>query len=152
MKVEVVNKLEEIIYYQGSHGIEDYLDEFQTLISNANYTDSCTIVVKFRRDLQTTIQNQITTLLVECLKDIDLTMWFEATRCINQTWQTSKAFQSNYQIISTVLRLLMVDFIFYFLFLLYFIFLHLFLFFSIFRTTWVRVYQSCCHISHNLMA
>jgi len=85
MKVEVVNKLEEIIYYQGSHGIEDYLDEFQTLISNTNYTDSCTIVVKFRRDLQTTIQNQITALLVECLKDIDLTMWFEATRCINQT-------------------------------------------------------------------
>ena len=30
---------------------------------------------------------------------------------------------------------------FYFLFSLYFIF----------RTTWVRVYQSCCHISHKLM-
>ena len=27
-----------------------------------------------------------------------------------------------------------------------------FFYFSIFRTTWVRVYQSCCHISHKLMA
>ena len=74
MKAEAVNKLEETIYYQGSHGIEDYLDEFQILIFNANYTDPCTIVVKFRRDLQTIIQNQITALLVECPKDIDLTM------------------------------------------------------------------------------
>ena len=49
-------------------------------------------------------------------------------------------------------RLLMVDFIFYFFFSLYFIFLFIFLFFSIFRTTWVRVYQSHCHISHKLMA
>jgi len=37
---------------------------------------------------------------------------------------------------------------FYFLFSLYFIFI----LFSIFRTTRVRVYQSCCHISHKLMA
>ena len=41
---------------------------------------------------------------------------------------------------------------FYFLFSLYVIFLFLFLFFSIFGTTWVRVYQSHCHISHKLMA
>ena len=45
-------------------------------------------------------------------------------------------------------RLLTVDFVLIFLFSLYFIFL----FFSIFRTTWVRVYQSRCHISHKLMA
>jgi len=49
-------------------------------------------------------------------------------------------------------RLLMVDFIFYFLFLLYFIFIFIFILFSIFRTTWVRVYQSHCHISYKLMA
>jgi len=41
---------------------------------------------------------------------------------------------------------------FYFLFSLYFIFYFIFLFFSIFRTTWVKVYQSHCHISHKLMA
>ena len=29
---------------------------------------------------------------------------------------------------------------------------YFFFYSSIFRTTWVRVYQSCCHISHELMA
>ena len=50
----------------------------------------------------------------------------------------------------TLSRSLIVDFIFYFLFSLYFIFI--FLVFSIFRTTRVRGYQSCCYISHKLMA
>ena len=59
---------------------------------------------------------------------------------------------SCYNLKTLVSRSLMVDFIFYFLFSLYFIFLLLFLFFSIFRTTWVRVYSSHCHISHKLMA
>ena len=49
-------------------------------------------------------------------------------------------------------RSLMVDFIFYFLFSLYFIFIFIFILFSIFRTTQVRVYQSCCHISHKMIA
>ena len=50
-----------------------------------------------------------------------------------------------------LLKSLMVDFIFILFFYLYFIFPFLFLFFSIFRTTRVRVYQSCCHSSHKLM-
>ena len=51
-----------------------------------------------------------------------------------------------------VSRSLTVDFIhFYFFFFILFLFLFYFLF-SIFRTTWVRDYQSCCHISHKLMA
>jgi len=48
---------------------------------------------------------------------------------------------------SPLSRSLMVDFIFIFSFhfILFFLF---FFFYSIFKTTWVRVYQSCCHISH----
>ena len=95
-ETEAVNKLEETTYYQGSHEVKDYLDEFQTLIS-------CTIVVKFRRDLWTAIQSQITTLPVEHPKDINLTVWFEMARCINQARQTNEAFQSNHQIISITL-------------------------------------------------
>jgi len=51
-----------------------------------------------------------------------------------------------------VSRLLIMDLTFIFRFLLYFIFYFSFLFFSIFRATRVRVDQSRCHISHNLMA
>ena len=43
-------------------------------------------------------------------------------------------------------------FISYFYFLFYFSFPFLFFSFSIFRITWVRGYQSRCHISHNWMA
>jgi len=42
------------------------------------------------------------------------------------------------------------DFYFHFYFIL-FSFFSFFFYFSIFRTTWVRVYQSCCHISHKLI-
>ena len=49
-----------------------------------------------------------------------------------------------------VSRLLTMDLIF--IFISYFIFHFLFFsYFSIFRTTWVRGYQSRCHISHKLM-
>ena len=52
----------------------------------------------------------------------------------------------------TMSRSLTVDltFISHFHFLFYFSF-HFF-YFSIFRTDWVRGYQSCCHISHKVMA
>jgi len=45
-----------------------------------------------------------------------------------------------------------VDFVHFYSLFFIFIFLFLFFSFSIFRTTWVRGYQSRCHISHNLMA
>jgi len=47
---------------------------------------------------------------------------------------------------------LIVDFIFSFSLYFIFIFIFIFILFSIFRTTQVRVYLSCCHISHKLMA
>jgi len=45
--------------------VENYLDEFQSLVSEANYIDSHILVVKFCRDLHNTIQNQIVILLVD---------------------------------------------------------------------------------------
>jgi len=71
--VEVVYKLEETIYYQGSYRIEDYLNEFQTLIFDDNYNNPYTIVVKFRRGLQIAIENQIAILLVGYPEDTNLT-------------------------------------------------------------------------------
>ena len=51
-----------------------------------------------------------------------------------------------------LLRLLTVDFIFIFSLLFYFYFYFIFYFLFLDRTTWVRIYQSCCHISHKLRA
>ena len=47
--------------------IEDYLDEFQTLISEASYTNSYTIIIKFYYKLWIAVYNQITILLVKRL-------------------------------------------------------------------------------------
>jgi len=49
--IKAVNRLEGTIYYQRSHVVEKYLDEFQILILEASYTDFCTIVVKFCHSL-----------------------------------------------------------------------------------------------------
>jgi len=47
--------------------IEDYLDEFQTLISEASCTNSYTIIIKFYYKLWMAFYNQITILLVKRL-------------------------------------------------------------------------------------
>ena len=47
--------------------IEDYLDEFQTLISEASYTNSYTIIIKFYYKPWMAVYNQITILLVKRL-------------------------------------------------------------------------------------
>jgi len=42
--------------------VDDYLDNFQALVSDTGYTDPQTLVVKFRRGLRLGIQNQIATM------------------------------------------------------------------------------------------
>ena len=49
--VEAIKKLEETIYYQKSYTIKDYLDEFQTLVLEASYTNLYIIIVKFHQEL-----------------------------------------------------------------------------------------------------
>ena len=73
-EVKVVNRLEETTYYQASCGVKNYLNEFQTLIFDTNYINSHTIVINFRRGLQTIIQNQITIFPIEYSEDTNLTI------------------------------------------------------------------------------
>ena len=44
----VINHLESTTYYQKSHSLDDYIDEFQDLITDSGYTDLKMIVIKFR--------------------------------------------------------------------------------------------------------
>ena len=73
--------------------MEDYLDKFYTLISEVYYTNLYTIVVKFHCGLQISIQNQITTLLMDRSEDIDTNTWYNAACRIDQARQANKAFQ-----------------------------------------------------------
>ena len=42
--------------------VDNYLDSFQALVSDAGYTDPQTLVVKFWQGLRLGIQNQIATM------------------------------------------------------------------------------------------
>jgi len=61
-EADVINTLEGTSYHQGGRTVDDYLDNFQTLVSDMGYTDLRTLVVKFRRGLKLGIQNQIATM------------------------------------------------------------------------------------------
>jgi len=46
-EADVINALEGTSYHQGSQMVDDYLDSFQALVSDAGYMNSQTLVVKF---------------------------------------------------------------------------------------------------------
>ena len=74
--------------------VDDYLDSFLTLVSDAGYTDPWTLVVKFCRGLRMNIQSQITTMPFGRPADTDPEAWYAAARRIDQARLTNKAFQS----------------------------------------------------------
>ena len=74
--------------------VDNYLDSFLTLVSNARYTDPQTLVVKFCWGLKSNIQGQITTILFKQPANTDLEAWYVATRRIDQARLTNEAFQS----------------------------------------------------------
>jgi len=74
--------------------VDDYLDSFQALVSDAGYTDPRTLVVKFRRGLRLGIQNQIATMPYGRPADTDPDTWYKAARRIDQACLTNEAFQS----------------------------------------------------------
>ena len=47
-EADAINVLEGTSYHQGGWTVDDYLDNFQALVSDAGYTDPQTLVVKFR--------------------------------------------------------------------------------------------------------
>jgi len=61
-EADAINVLEGTSYHQGGQTVDDYLDNFQALVSDAGYMDLRTLVVKFHQGLRLGIQNQIATM------------------------------------------------------------------------------------------
>jgi len=61
-KVDIVNTLEGTSYHQGTWTVEDFLDSFQSLVSDIRYPNLQTLIVKFYQELRIDIQNQIATI------------------------------------------------------------------------------------------
>jgi len=93
-EVDAINTLKRSSYYQGNWTVDDYLDSFLILASDAGYTDPRTLVVKFRRGLKLNIQSQIATIPFRRPTDTDLEAWYVAARRINQARLANEAFQS----------------------------------------------------------
>ena len=70
--------LEGISYHQGGRMVDDYLDNFQALVSNTGYMDPQTLVVKFQWGLRLGIQNQIATMSYRRPADNDPDTWYRA--------------------------------------------------------------------------
>ena len=81
-----INQLESTAYFQKSHSVDEYLDEFQDLITEAGYSDLKTIVMKSHWGLDSQIQNTIATMPSGCPSDMVPTDWYTAARTIHQNW------------------------------------------------------------------
>jgi hypothetical protein len=92
-----INRLESTAYYQKTRPLDDYIDEFQDLITESGYTDSKTIVVKFRRGLNPQIQNSVATMASGRPSDTNPEGWYDMARTVDQNRATNEAFQSAYR-------------------------------------------------------
>jgi len=90
--VDAINALEDIFYHQGGRTVDNYLDNFQALVSDIDYTDPQMLVVKFRRGLRIGIQNQITTIPYGRPANTDPDTWYRAVQRIDQVHLANEAF------------------------------------------------------------
>ena len=83
-EADAINTLEGSSYYQGNQTVDDYLDSFLILASDAGYMDLRTLVVKFCCRLKLNVQSQIATMPFERPANTDLEAWYTAVQRINQ--------------------------------------------------------------------
>jgi len=77
-EADTINALEGTSYHQGGQTVDDYLDNFQALVSNVGYMDPQTLVIKFQRGLRLGIQNQIAIMPYRQPANTDLNAWYRA--------------------------------------------------------------------------
>jgi len=93
-EADAINALAGSLYYQGNWTVDNYLDSFLILASDAGYTDPQTLVVKFRRRLKLNVQSQIATMPFGRPTDTDPQAWYAAAWRIDQARLANEAFQS----------------------------------------------------------
>ena len=76
--------MESTAYYQKNRSLDDYLDEFQDLITESGYTDPKTIVVKFQRGLSAQIQNSVATMASGRPSDSVPSQWYSAAQTVDE--------------------------------------------------------------------
>ena len=82
--IAAINRLESVAYFQNKRSIDEYLDKFMDLVTEAGYTDNKTIVVKFRRGLDPRIQDAIATMPSGRPSNKIPSLWYNAARTLDQ--------------------------------------------------------------------
>jgi hypothetical protein len=85
-------QLESDRYFQGKQNVEAYIDKFKDLVNLSSYTDLITIVLKFRRGLNSTTQDRIAESGMDRPSDMDFNGWFKAARRLDLNRLTNEAF------------------------------------------------------------
>jgi hypothetical protein len=91
-ELAAVSRLESTAYFQKGRPLDEYLDEFQDLLADSGYTDPKTAVIKFRRGLNTQIQNAIATMVTSRPSDTDPEGWYSMARTVDQNRAANEAF------------------------------------------------------------
>jgi len=86
--------LETSKYYQGSHSVDKYVDEFRELVDHAEYTKGTNIVLKFQHGLSPIIQNYIACLTYGQPSNDIPKDWYDAAILCNENHIVNSAFQS----------------------------------------------------------
>jgi hypothetical protein len=73
-------------------GVDDYIDEFSELVEEAEYLDSLSIVMKFRRGLNRDIQDQIAKLVQGRPEDDNPEGWYDAACMFDANQTANQAF------------------------------------------------------------
>ncbi|PPR03125.1 hypothetical protein CVT24_012414 [Panaeolus cyanescens] len=91
---DAMNRLDSDSYWQRNRSLDAYIDEFYTLVREANLDDQRTLVRRFRRGLKPSIQDEIATRYKDRPADNDLEAWIEAARCIEDNHVSNLAFRA----------------------------------------------------------
>ena len=91
-EADAINALEGASYHQGDRTVDDYLDNFQALVSDAGYMNPQILVMKFQRGLRLGIQNQIATMLYRRPADTNPDIWYRTAWRIDQACLTNETF------------------------------------------------------------
>jgi hypothetical protein len=89
-----LTKLESTKYYQGRQSVDEYVDTFSTLISEAGYYDGRPTVMKFRRGLDKTIQDKVAEMGRDRPEDDDVDGWYAAARMFDENRAANIAFHA----------------------------------------------------------
>jgi hypothetical protein len=89
-----IMRLESAKYFQGKRTVDEYIDEFMELVDLSGYVDAIAIVVKFRRGLNTAIQDKIAESSFGRPDDNDQEAWYKAARRLDRNRIANEAFNS----------------------------------------------------------